>query len=561
MNTNKKGDSTRDIICIDFQFGLRSYEEEMKHIEKMKALALEESNERRLSELSYLEQKTISRKDLHRSMTKDEIREELYKNGAPITYTWVNRQTGERISETIVYRMLYRNPSKAKTGSCMFVREELYDVAKDWLTMGLEDKMSYDNAKIVEMSAYAPLTTSAIEGRVHIDPEDILILEDQDSFFRTVADVVKSVDYKTTERVFDEQYFQEKGKKRYVKKQCVKKRCKIDREETDVKNTLWDGMALIESSVLPGWCNGMALLRNHFFKACAFKARIQDFIQDYCRENNIDYDTYEICDMYGNKHLAKNIKMITTDNATKFKKFVNLMGGTPGAAYQYWVDRLRADGNIWGIVKTDHPSKLGDVQQMSYQMINSLPCSKEDVVNICRTTVDYVEKLKEDDDEFVKYLRANATVVNHYNMLADLYEWNSDFQSTGLWRNDKSQIIQKYVNFLRKGKIAVPGDNLTVCGNPYALLLYTVGKDWKDDPTLGPEDGTIQVYTKRFGDGEYLCGIRSPNNSSNNLAYYHNKWHPLMDNYFEFSNNIMAVNCIETDVQARLNGMDSMGRF
>ena len=34
-------------------------------------------------------------------------------------------------------------------------------------------------------------------------------------------------------------------------KKQTKKRCVVHREETDVKNTLWDGMALIETSVVP----------------------------------------------------------------------------------------------------------------------------------------------------------------------------------------------------------------------------------------------------------------------------------------------------------------------
>jgi hypothetical protein len=65
-----------------------------------------------------------------------------------------------------------------------------------------------------------------------------------------------------------------------------------------------------------------------------------------------------------------------------------------------------------------------------------------------------------------------------------------------------------------------------------------------------------------FEDGEYLCGIRNPHNSGNNLGYFKNVKHPLMDEYFKFSKNIMAVNCIESDVQARMNGEDSnQGRF
>ena len=41
----------------------------------------------------------------------------------------------------------------------MFINSRLYKKAYDWLTMGLGEKMPIDDAKIVEMSAYAPLTT------------------------------------------------------------------------------------------------------------------------------------------------------------------------------------------------------------------------------------------------------------------------------------------------------------------------------------------------------------------------------------------------------------------
>ena len=39
MKTDKKDESTRDIICIDFQFGLRSYTEEIAHVKKMRKAA------------------------------------------------------------------------------------------------------------------------------------------------------------------------------------------------------------------------------------------------------------------------------------------------------------------------------------------------------------------------------------------------------------------------------------------------------------------------------------------------------------------------------------------
>ena len=568
-----KDESTRDLICIDFGFGSRSYEEERIHLSDM--LATVETDEEK-QRIQYLIDKTAENKWKYCKKSKDEIREDFYVNGVPIEYKHVNRKTGEITSTTIRYKMLYRNASKAKVGLCNFINEKLYEDAYDWLTMGLGKLMPHENAKIVEISAYAPLTTSTIEDRLHLDIDDVLILEDQDSFFRTVAEVVRAEEYDSTERVIDE-VKTEKNRKNaiakgrvdihgqpvykivYKKVPCKKKKCVVSREETDVKNTLWDGQALIESDVMPKWCNGMVLLRNHFFKACAFRTYIQKFFRDYAEEHGIDYDSWELTDVFGNKHKASSVKMITTTNAIKFLKFKDLMGGTDASAYDYWCNKVREDGCYFGCVKTDHPSKLsyqGNVQQLSYQMANTLPCNADEIAELAKTSIDYVELLKKDNDVFEQYLRKNATLVNHYEMLADLYKWNPDFANSKMWKTDKSKIISQYVFRLRKGKIVAPGDNLTVCGNPYALLLHAAGGDWRTDPTLKREDGVIQCYTPMFEEGEFLCGIRNPHNSANNLGYFHNVKHELMRKYFGFSRNIMAVNCIETDIQARMNGED-----
>ena len=53
----------------------------------------------------------------------------------------------------------------------------------DWMTMGLGGRMPLKMHKIVELSAYAPLTTSTILDTFSIPVEDILILKDQDSFY------------------------------------------------------------------------------------------------------------------------------------------------------------------------------------------------------------------------------------------------------------------------------------------------------------------------------------------------------------------------------------------
>lgn len=536
---NPKNESTRDIVCLDFDFGSRSYREELKRLKKL--LDGDLSTESR-EQIERALEKVESKKDLYSEKKRGEIRELFYNNGVDITYKTRNKDGSVKDEMTIHYKMLFRTSAKAKLGQVIFINSKLYDKAYDWLTMGLGSKMTHDNAKIVELSAYAPLTTSTISDTIHIPVEDILILKDQDSYFKTIANIVSA-----------QAYTDNRGNK--------KKKCIVTQEETEVKNTIWDGMGIIESDLLPEWVNGMALLRNHLFKMCGIRGHLQLFFQDWCRKNGYDYETYQVQDMFGNRHFLKDIKMITTDNAIKWKKFIDLMGGTPESAYSYWCDRIHEDGDMWGIVKTDHPSKLGNYQQLSYQMINTLPCTKEDVKTIAQTSIDYVELLKKNNDEFEKFLRKNANEVNHYEMLADLYEQNHEFGNSKWFRCEKSEIIKSYVRRLRKGKIFVDGDNLTVFGNPYALLLYSVGEDWQNDPTLTGEKDCIQCYTNRFSDGEYLAAFRNPHNSPNNICYMHNVYSVRLQRYFEFSPNIVAINCIETDIQDRANGMDEDSDF
>lgn len=327
-----RDESTRDIVCIDFSYGTRSYENEVKHLQK-------KIKEEKDPEKKKIKEEVLSsihdNKYLYKEYSKDDIRLDFYQNGFPINYKRKNKETGEIVDDVIRYRMLYRNASKAKMGQSMFINEELYEAADEWITMGLRKLLPHDEAKIVELSAYSPLVTSSVESRFYLSLDDVLILDEEESTYHTIADIIKSADYNSTERVIDEEatevqrqkalqngkldiYGEPIYKKVYKTISVTKKRCIVSREETDISNALWDGMALIEASFSPGENNGMVLLRNHFFKACAFKANIQMFLRDYCKDHGIDYDTFTITDIFGRQVLAKNIKLITNKDACKW---------------------------------------------------------------------------------------------------------------------------------------------------------------------------------------------------------------------------------------------------
>ena len=184
-----KGESTRDIICITFKYGSRTYEEEIAHLnkriksyEKDKKLS-EEQKQQKIDFLNILKEKATENKDKYIRYTKDQLRILYYTQGVDIFYNVYSKRGKILSTEKIHYKMLYRSTGKAKVGSCMFIREELYDIARDYLYMGVE--LPKENAPIIEIGAYSSLVASSIVGKVKIDPKDILILKDVDSFFKT----------------------------------------------------------------------------------------------------------------------------------------------------------------------------------------------------------------------------------------------------------------------------------------------------------------------------------------------------------------------------------------
>lgn len=107
------------------------------------------------------------------------------------------------------------------------------------------------------------------------------------------------------------------------------------------------------------------------------------------------------------------------------------------------------------------------------------------------------------------------------------------------------------------GKLLLEGDNLTICGNPIALLLKAIEKSPMEEQSFYVKKDVIQCYTPRFKDGEFLAGFRSPHNSPNNIVYLENTYSKELIKYFpNLGRNVIVINGIKTDVQDRLNGMD-----
>ncbi len=535
--TTWKDESTRDIICLEFNYGTRSYLQEIDHLRKVANSAQKEYKRARMRNDKYLIDKAKNKiekinellifakknKRKYIALSKKELRRKLYNDGISVKYV-SKKRTGEIVKEeNIHYKMLFRSTGKAKKGSCMFICDNLYEKARNYLYMGIE--LPDENAKIVEISAYAPLVSSGIIGRVKINPKNILVLKDVDRFFNTNV-----ISIETDEN-----------------KHCFSRNIK----DYQLKNTLFDGQALIDNSIFPEWGNGYVLLRHHFTKMAAFNTNIQQFFKDYFGDN---YQNATVIDMFGVKHYVKDIELITTDNALKWLKF--------DISYDYWCEKVYENNCMFGVVKTAHESKLGHYQKMSYQMVNSL--GLDIMENVVEESVEYVNKLKTDDQFFFDYLKKNDNFSNDYKVLIALCEHNPDFVRSSYFRSRRKKIIESYVLKMKSGEIMQNAENLTVVGSPYAMLLYAATGDENSvdkDDTFFVEDGVIQCYTERFNSGEYLAFFRSPFNSKNNLTYLHNMYSKNMKKYFNLGKQCIAINMNGTDTQDRNNGSDQDSDF
>lgn len=445
-----------------------------------------------------------------KDLSTKEIREELYNNGF--------------ILDGCRYVLYKRSGSKARNGQVLFIKEEYFEDMMLWSRLGLTftkgtNKEDSEEVDIASLKAYESLTLSSIESTIKINPNSILLVEDIDSKFSELASV--------TELVGGELITTTK--------------------EIELSNSIFDGEGLMDESLFTGALEGksMALLRARFLKSCVFNTKIQEFFID----NNIK----EVVDMFGNVHNAKDIKIITTPNSLKFLKFSYKIG-TKEEAYNYWKANV---GNMFGICKWDKGSHFENgYNQLSYQMLNSIEFTKEEIKELTKEELEYVNLLKNDLEVFKRHISLQEDSCSK-DLMLNLLAINNKVANTKMFKEFRRNNIKSYINRLRQGKIKIANtDYCTILGNPVELLYHAIGRLESDNnETIKYMDGKNEVYCRAYRDGEELCGFRNPHVCSGNVLYVVNKYRDEYK-YFNLSDNIVIVNAVGFGIQDRLQGCD-----
>lgn len=460
------------------------------------------------------------------SLSVEELRKKLYSDGFKIKFK--NPRTGNiKEIEYVVYK---RSSAKSRTGQCLFIKKSLYKKMINWSRMGLPFKKNQE-VDLASLLAYESLVGSSLEDLIEINPQNILIVDDVDSNFKRMANVVR----KNDNTGFLDSF----------------------KEMANVSNSLFDGEALLESSYFKDG-NSMILLRNHMFKSAAFNCNIQQFLEDNC-PTHIKYEDWEIENMFGEKIKATDIHMITTPSSIKSLKFSNVLPTkSDKEMWGYWKKKVEEDGNIFGVCKSEKQSKLGIdnegdlVQQTSYQMINCLPVSKKDISELTNKEKEYIEDLKNDSDFLFQEIYRSKDITNSNEALAYLYSLNKEFANTRIFRKFKHKFIFKKKQHAKKGKIKIKGDYCVLLGNPIEFLNHSIGKFSYDNLELKDNE----VYCSLYEEGKKMIGFRNPNTSPSNVLIMNNVFSDSISKYLNLTPNIIVVNAIDFPIQDILSGCD-----
>ncbi|WP_256715853.1 hypothetical protein [Paenibacillus odorifer] len=437
------------------------------------------------------------------------------------------------IYKDVKYVPYKRSSAKSRIGQCLFIKEKLYEPMIKWSRMNIEFRNREKEVRIdfPSLLAYESLVGSSIESTVKINPNNILIVTDVESVFNQVTNVV---------RTGDDGYLDSFT------------------EESKITNSLFDGESLLDQRYFHDG-KSMMLLRNHMFKSAAFNCNVQQFLKDQCPED-IQFEDWKLPSMFKNESIfAKDVHLITTPSSLKALKFSNMFKSEK-KMWEHWKRIVLLDNCVFGVCKSEKSSKHGSdnsgriLQQTSYQMLNSLPMNRKDIEKLTAIEKEFIEKLKNDDDFFVEYIRDTANDMNTNEMFSDLYKVNNNIVNTKVFRNYRKNIISGHVTHIKNGKVRLKGDYCVMLGNPIEFLYHSISKLNTDAPESISLHGN-EVYTSMFEEKE-ITGFRNPHTSPSNVLLAKNKIVHEIDEYFNLSENIVCVNAIDFALQDILSGSD-----
>ena len=435
--------------------------------------------------------------------TTTQLRQKLYTDGFNLL-----------INGQIIHYIRYkRSAGAARIGKVLFIQEKYYDEMMKWSLCGID--VTNRTIDLAGLESYVALSLSSIEDTIKIKKNEILLIDDYESKFKDDCIV------------------------------CTEENGQLitSEEKTEIKNSIWDGHSLLDSSMFKGQYKNksMLLLRNRFFKSNCINTNIKLYMKEKFQE---DYNTATIMDLYGNNIRVKDIKLITTPNSVKYLKFND---------YDTWLNNLID----FGIVKTDTPSheEAGTMTRLNYQIVNTLDLYEKDIQQLLEQEFNYFDLLKNELFALRHYLKIKQASMYEPDSTDDfiysMVSINNNIANTELFAKYKRKIIDSFAKRLKECRILVNGTHATIFGNVYEMLTASTG-----DFTQILYNN--EVYSPMFAQKQIIM-FRNPHITMGNICIADNVNSDLLKKYFTINNEIVIINSINNNILQRLNGCDFDG--
>ena len=471
------------------------------------------------------------------------IRTILYEDGFTLTKT-IRKRGQESKTVNNNYCVLGRSSSKSRNGNVLFIKQSLKQPILNWMRMQLPINEDSE-IDFPALLSYEFLVGSSAERFITIPTKSMLIVDDVKSVFTTKCNVTKKDS--ATGHLYS----------------------KVE-DNWEIESSLFDGECLLDAESDYFKDNeSMLLLRQHMFKSAGFATYIQKYLMKYHNKHikDVEYEDWQIPDMFNNKVYAKDIKIIFCPTSLKALKFSNLIGSNADM-YKYWQKKVQEEECIFAVVKHEKESKRGYdkdgniLQQMSYQMVGSIDLSTDNIQSLLEIEKGYISDLKNNTESYIRYLQSEANIMNYNNMMIDLYRHNNLVEKTGMFKDYRTDEISRYGKYVKSAKLRQKGDYCILLGNPLCLLKHAVGDLPVVDGIIGEsykdELECNEIYTTLFTEsGKEYCMFRNPHNSPSNINVgILNTDVPMIKDYFKLSKNIVVCNAIKYPIQAVLNSCD-----
>lgn len=515
---NNYYNSIIDITARQYKDGFVEYKNEKEFNKTISFIEIERKNKLKEIKSKYI-------------LGKNVLRNKLYKDGFEIIFK--NTATSNRKSRKRYVRYK-RTSGSARVGKCLFINEKYYKKMIDWSYAGIPHKYGID-MDCASLEAYISLPTSSAIDRFVLKPENILLIDDYKSKFPDTVMATELInEIKDNDgNIIDGDLFT------HIK-------------ETEISNNIFDGESLLDKSIFEhcGYKSRATLqIRNMFFKGIGINTDIQKFFKD----NNVT----DVSQLNGETIATdiSQIKLITTPSSLKYMKF-----GT----FEKWLEYME---ETWAICKHEKPQHhFNGMGQTHYQLLNGLGISKKEMEYFLQDTIDYIKLLKNDRDVFKYHLGVKEyNTKNNYGKLkyADddndfilgMLSINDDFVNTKMCKNYRKNVIESYINNVRKGHVLVNGNYSTLVACPYEYLLHSIGK-FNGESSLKP----YECVNYKFEAGEELLGVRSPQPTMSNIVVLNNTRNEYIERYFNTeSNEILYFSPIGWNILELLSSADVDG--